>query len=311
MDFEAPPGPRSPPGQPGPAAQAAMRHGALARLDLRKRGYPALVDNDDDPTGDAVALAATRALLKVSSRLEAARVLNTAVNDLGGSLVPARLASETAISVDVSLGVGEPRVVLVLDRMGLASLRLVRHLPTLVEDALWVAARCDHHQRQSLRATTDALTGVASRGEIGLRLGLTTPGDVVCMVDLDGLKEVNDSRGHDAGDQVLRGLGRLLNEATRDVDFVGRYGGDEFIVILTGSPVAVAVERLRHLAASWATQTTHRTSVSIGLALIDDEGPTVALKAADRALYRAKRLGGDRVEIATLDDYLQAGQSIS
>ena len=305
MDFET--RPEAAPPRLGPAAQAAMRQGAGARRHaFTERAYPAAFD-PSDPTGDAVALAATRALLTVSTRLQAAHVLNTAINDLGGCVIPARLASETAISVDVSLGVGEPRVVLVLDPVDLSSMRLVRHLPSLVEDSLAAAARADHQARQNRRATTDALTGVASRGEIGLRLGLTSPGDVVGMVDLDGLKEINDSYGHDAGDQVLRAFGTALRAATRDVDFVGRYGGDEFVVILTASPIAVALDRLRALAASWTAQMEQRTSVSIGLSVVGDAGSTAALKAADTALYRAKRSGGDRVEVATGQDYVDSG----
>jgi diguanylate cyclase (GGDEF)-like protein len=193
------------------------------------------------------------------------------------------------------------------DPTDLAALRRAHHLPMLVEDALAAAARCDHHLRQSLRAATDPLTGVASRATIGTRLGLAEPGDMVCLVDLDGLGELNDTRGHDVGDQVLRGLGQLLDEATGDAEFVGRYGGDEFLLLLTDTPSAVGLERARHLAASWILGISHRTSLSIGLAVVGDEGAAAALTAAEQALRRAKRLGGDRVELATRDDYLRAG----
>ena len=311
MDFEGRPESSPPPPDVGPAVQAAMRQGAASRRHaLSERAYPATFEAGD-PTGDAVALAATRALLTVSTRLQAAQVLTTAISDLGGCVIPARLASETAISVDVSLGIGEPRVVLVLDPVDLASMRLVRHLPALVEDSLAAAARADHHARQSRRASTDALTGVGSRGEIGLRLGLTSPGDLVCMVDLDGLKEINDSNGHDAGDEVLRNFGAALRASIREGDFVGRYGGDEFVVILTASPVAVVIERLGALSASWTVQMDGRTSVSMGLSVVGDEGPMTALRAADTALYRAKRSGGGRVEIATGQDYLEFGPASS
>jgi diguanylate cyclase (GGDEF)-like protein len=283
----------------------AARRQRAARRDV-ERGYPP-VGNSDDPTGDTVALAATRALLKADSREQAARVLRTALTDMGATVVPARLAAASAASVDVSLGVGEPLVVEVPDPTDLAALRLAHHLPMLVEDALAAAARCDHHLRQSLRAATDPLTGVASRATIGTRLGLAEPGDMVCLVDLDGLGELNDTRGHDVGDQVLRGLGQLLDEATGDAEFVGRYGGDEFLLLLTDTPSAVGFERARHLAASWILGISHRTSLSIGLAVVGDEGAAAALTAAEQALRRAKRLGGDRVELATRDDYLRAG----
>jgi diguanylate cyclase (GGDEF)-like protein len=290
----------------GPASRAAKRQASGAG----ERGYPP-PDDVDDPTGDAVALAATRALLKASTREEVARVLHTAVGDLGGTVVPARLASESAMSVDVSLGVGEPQVVVVLDPMDLASLRLTHHLPTLVEDALAVAARCDHHQRQAARASKDSLTGVASRGAIGPRLGLTMPGDVICMLDVDGLQELNDTRGHEAGDQVLRALGKMLGDAVRGADFVGRYGSDEFILIFSATSVPVALERARHLAASWILGISHRTSVSIGVAPVGEDGVVSARNAAVQALRRAKELGGDRVELAISDDYADNGQASS
>ena len=87
----------------------AARRQRAARRDV-ERGYPP-VGNSDDPTGDTVALAATRALLKADSREQAARVLRTALTDMGATVVPARLAAASAASVDVSLGVGEPLVV--------------------------------------------------------------------------------------------------------------------------------------------------------------------------------------------------------
>jgi methanogenic corrinoid protein MtbC1 len=122
----------------GPATAAARRDRAQ-RAGSAARGYPRS-EHLDDPTGNAVALAATRALLTVQTRAEAAQVLHTAVHDLGGAIVPARLAGDDAIPVDVSLGAGEPRVV-VADALDMAGMRLAQHLPLLVEDAQRAAAR--------------------------------------------------------------------------------------------------------------------------------------------------------------------------
>lgn len=144
-------------GGPGPASAAAGRERALRSL--AGRGYPPVAGHED-ATGDAVALAATRALLKVESRAEAALVLHTAVADLGGSVVPARVAGDNAPSVDVSLGAGEPSVVLVADPVDPSSLRLTRHLPALVEDAAAAAVRCDlRHGRIPLGASEAAEQG--------------------------------------------------------------------------------------------------------------------------------------------------------
>jgi diguanylate cyclase (GGDEF)-like protein len=129
------------------------------------------------------------------------------------------------------------------------------------------------------------------------------------MLDVDGLQELNDTRGHEAGDQVLRALGKMLGDAVRGADFVGRYGSDEFILIFSATSVPVALERARHLAASWILGINHRTSVSIGVAPVGEDGVVSARNAAVQALRRAKELGGDRVELPISDDYADNGQA--
>jgi diguanylate cyclase (GGDEF)-like protein len=249
-----------------------------------------------------VTLAATRALLRAATRAETARVLRAAINDLGGTLVPARLAGDDAIQVDVSLGEGEPQLV-VADALSLSALRLAHQLPLLVQDAFLVANRCDYAERQARRVSVDALTGVGSRAEIGLRLGLTEPGDIVCLFDLDGLKQLNDTRGHTAGDQALRAFGALLLASVRAQDFCGRFGGDEFMVVIDAAPVESVTRRLVALVARWANQNGLGTTVSAGLAVVDERGAPTAYGAADRALYRAKRQGRSRLEVAGSADY--------
>lgn len=130
----------------GPAVRAAARS---AQAPGRPVGRPYLLAVEGDAgDGSAVVLAATRALLTARTREEAAAVLHTAVNDLGGGVVPARLAHE-ALPLDGSLGVGEPRLV-VVDPVSVVRLRLERWLPGLVQEALETAARCDRE-----RARTD------------------------------------------------------------------------------------------------------------------------------------------------------------
>jgi diguanylate cyclase (GGDEF)-like protein len=285
----------------GPATNAARRSTGLPRQRGRERTHPLPLD-PADPSGDSAVLAATRAFLGARTRAECAAILHTAVNDLGGGVVPARYAMNDVIPVDVSLGEGEPCLV-VADPHGPAALRLAHHLGPLVEDALLAAARCDETERNAVRAAVDPLTGVASRAEIGRRLGVAEPGDAVCLLDLDGFKRLNDTQGHAAGDRALREFGRLLRLVVRATDFCGRYGGDEFLVVLAGTPLDVAYERMTRLMTSWAGRPDHGTSVSVGVALVDGRGATLAAAAADRALYRAKRLGRDRVELATAEDY--------
>lgn len=281
----------------GPAVQAAKRARENRRA-LRSRPYP--VPHDDDGTGDAVALAVTRALLLAVTREEVAAILRTAVHDLGGSVLPARLADvrDDVLPVDVSLGTGEPMLV-VADPIGMAAMRLTQHLALLVQDATTAAARCDvaHHQDQ--RASVDGLTGVSSRTEIGPRLAEAHPGDVICMLDLDRFKALNDTEGHAAGDRALTEFGGLLRRTIRTGDFCGRYGGDEFLIVLAAAPVDAARERMQELVRAWSEDPWHGTTVSVGLAVVDEAGGPAAALHADQALYQAKHSGRARVHLAT------------
>lgn len=251
----------------------------------------------DGVGGEAVALAAARSLLRVDTRAQAAQVLRAAVEELGGQVVDAATAGADALPQDVSLGLGEPLVVVPAGLDEAARTRLERQLPALLEDARAAAARSDHYQRQATRARTDALTGLADRGEIDARLAETVGDDVVCLLDLDGFKSVNDTRGHQAGDQALRSFGHLLRDSIRDVDFVGRYGGDEFLVVFAATPVPVVEARMQDLVRRWAEVGTG-IGVSIGVARVGSRGADAATDAADRALYSAKHAGGDRVHVA-------------
>lgn len=285
--------PDSRPGAPGPATAAARRAQQRAR-----NARPYERPPDGDLNGDAVVLAATRALLSVRSRAEAAEILQTAVRDLGGALVPARLAEANpdALPADVSLGVGEPLLV-VVPQLSIAALHLKHHLPALVLDATGAAERCDVAGRQAELASLDSLTGVASRLQIAPSLAEARPGDVVCMVDLDGFKQLNDTRGHAAGDQALRDFGDLLRSSVRAGEFCGRYGGDEFLLILRGVTVGLAQQRMNDVLRRWQAVPGHGTSVSVGIAAVGAPGGAAAGHEADLALLRAKQAGRDRVVV--------------
>lgn len=126
----------------------------------------------------------------------------------------------------------------------------------------------------------------------------------VLMLDVDHFKRVNDQLGHLAGDSVLRELARLLREAVRNVDWVGRYGGEEFVVILPQTRYEEArqtAERLRQeveLHSFRAGERMTRMTVSVGVATYPSEKADSAaglLREADLALYRAKEAGRNRV----------------
>ena len=148
------------------------------------------------------------------------------------------------------------------------------------------------------RAASDALHAEAARAE-----RLETPLSVV-MADLDGFKDVNDAYGHAVGDEVLRVFAGVLRETLRESDVAGRWGGEEFLLLLPGADgegAAHLAERIRIGLAERSIPSVPelRVSASFGVAEYAGESTTEQLvAAADGALYRAKRAGKDRVERA-------------
>lgn len=157
---------------------------------------------------------------------------------------------------------------------------------------------------------TDPLTGLYNRGQLFptleeevQRTRRSERGFCLLMIDLDGLKAVNDSYGHHRGDEVLRLLGGVIRGSIRLVDTAYRYGGDEFLVLLpvtdfvgafvVAEKVRAGAEELR-LAAGGGELL---TSVSIGLVSCPEDGTTAEelMLAADRAMYQAKSLGKNQV----------------
>jgi diguanylate cyclase (GGDEF)-like protein len=129
----------------------------------------------------------------------------------------------------------------------------------------------------------------------------------IIMLDVDEFKRFNDTWGHAAGDAILRELGSLLLRHVRGEDIASRYGGDEFIIALPDTPLEVTRERAerlcqhaRHLNIRFEGQTLEAVTLSLGVAVFPDNGltSTAVLRAADAALYSAKREGRGRVAVA-------------
>ncbi|HSI41622.1 MAG TPA: GGDEF domain-containing protein [Xanthobacteraceae bacterium] len=167
-----------------------------------------------------------------------------------------------------------------------------------------------HVVERTLRqmATTDALTGLGNRRyfmEAGAA-ALTKAAEgglAVLMLDIDHFKAINDQHGHGVGDEVLQAVAARCRTALRDHDVIARLGGEEFAVllgILSHADAAVVGERLRAAVSTHPVRTTAgliEVRLSIGGAMFADAGETLAglLERADQMLYRAKRLGRDRV----------------
>jgi diguanylate cyclase (GGDEF)-like protein len=149
-------------------------------------------------------------------------------------------------------------------------------------------------------AATDPLTGCLNRRAFLERLdraaAAAEEGWVVCLVDLDGFKGVNDRSGHAAGDAVLRTVTAALGGVVRETDTVARLGGDEFAVLAAATPEdsATLAARVRDAVARVGAGSGVTASVGVTVVRPGDEGHEV-LGRADQAMYRAKGAGGNRV----------------
>ncbi len=159
------------------------------------------------------------------------------------------------------------------------------------------------------QATHDPLTGLLNRRAILdhlqrelARAGRYTDALAVAMCDVDHFKQINDTRGHRVGDEVLCGIAGILKASLREYDFVGRLGGEEFLLITPLKKEADCIflfERLCHKIANSQIATKSgelsvTLSIGVALAVVGNTVDTI-LEAADRALYRAKNEGRNRV----------------
>ena len=186
-----------------------------------------------------------------------------------------------------------------------------QELMARVDRTLKLSAQKEHYRAL---AQTDGLTGLPNFRSFHARLEEEVSRahryghPLACaMVDLDGLKQINDQLGHAAGNRAILALADAVREELRDTDFAARYGGDEFVVLLpqtNEAQGALFAERLRKRLADVSEQAGLPVRGSIGVAAVTSEeldSPDAAedlLRRADEALYNAKRSGRDRVEVA-------------
>jgi diguanylate cyclase (GGDEF)-like protein len=202
--------------------------------------------------------------------------------------------------------------ILVTIACALSTLLLAVALPPVV-----LLQRSLLHSQLKTQARTDPKTGVlnagAWQGEATLAVDRARRRRdclAVLLADVDHFKRVNDTHGHLTGDAVLRTLAAEMRQQVRESDLVGRFGGEEFAILLSGTTATEAylvAERIRRgvgVVRVLTKDTIVGVTVSIGVAVLGSHGGDLGelLESADRALYRAKRAGRDRVCLATPAD---------
>lgn len=189
--------------------------------------------------------------------------------------------------------------------------RATRKMSEALETAFRLTREMEQANSISTRAAqTDELTGLKSRRAFfehaqqlyneceTNRLGLC-----VVMLDMDHFKHINDTYGHQVGDQVLRQMGEVISSSFRATDIHGRLGGEEFAVLLPDTSIEAAVEiaeQLIQTIAGLMIEPVHCITASLGVASTDagDKDLHSLMNNADKALYRAKALGRNQVAVA-------------
>jgi diguanylate cyclase (GGDEF)-like protein len=188
---------------------------------------------------------------------------------------------------------------------------------TVVAGIAYLLNRVNEAERLLTRvATRDPLTGVPNRGQLMALLGREQQraeryrtSFSLLMLDIDHFKRVNDSYGHQTGDEVIKAMATAAAKDLRPTDFIGRFGGEEFIIALPHTDergAVVTAERIRDAVSKIAIPAGDqmvRVTVSIGVATYAATMPVEqVIAAADRGLYAAKSGGRDRVAIGRLSD---------
>jgi len=198
-----------------------------------------------------------------------------------------------------------------VSHLGEPDQRSCQRIRETVAQAAPVLANLRNLAIAELRASTDRLTGLPNQRAVQDTLkrmvaqaSRTISPLAAVLVDLDHFKQINDVYGHERGDEVLAAVGVAFRNVIRESDFAGRYGGEEFLILLPSTDKPGAAQVAEAVRAAIATiripSIEHAISASAGVAALpNDAGDAVTLfRAADRALYAAKNAGRNRVHTA-------------
>ena len=228
-------------------------------------------------------------------------------------------AAEKSIIQDISLALQQGHLD-IEDARGLLE-KLLGHYERLLRETQQLIKISDRKARElnrlnhklqqvsrdlAFQATHDALTGVYNKGAISeiIQDHLSMGDFVLILFDIDHFKKVNDTHGHSVGDQVLRLVANLVEENIKHKDYIGRFGGEEFVVLLSDTPLKQSIEMAGTLltiiegAALMVEDVPVKVTVSMGLTPCKKNEPFEEVYIrVDKLLYAAKKGGRNRIEV--------------
>lgn len=286
-----------------------------SRVDEEKREFEGfliqLTDRLQD-LGQHLQLARTEQRASIDSARELDEVVRSQVSGIESSVHEASSLDHLKIAVQEHLDVIRSDLDTYRRNEEKSHTRMEQEVKTLTSRLQEMEAECqqlhERAQREHMQAVTDALTGTFNRSAYETRLAqeyarwkrYQTP-FALLLWDVDGFKVINDTYGHAAGDNALKLIGGVLKENLRDADFTARYGGDEFVALLSETSLETALvvaEKVR--TAIVGSQLNHKGTpveiqLSCGIASIQPKDTLDTMfQRADAALYKAKRSGKNR-----------------